>query len=270
LDGFRHAPGFCRGRVLFLAGCILATSGLAADTLTLEIRPSADTSLIEVKPDNNTGAQPFVMAATTQNFTRNHGLFQFDVAGQLPAGATVTSASVAFEVTRQPVDGYDIGHFGLYRMLVSWGEGTREAESVFSPGLGAPAQLGEATWNHRFAGTAQTWAAPGGLAGTDYVAVPSSQEYVYVTFFSPYVFLSSEMMVSDVQLWLDHPQANFGWMLNVEDEGPNFTARRFASREAGNELSPRLIIEYTPVPEPGSLCLLLGAGLALAFRSRRP
>lgn len=242
---------------------------LSADTFTVELRPSADTSLIEVKPDNNTGGQSFVTAGTTQNITKNHGLFKFDVAGQVPAGATVTSASVAFEVTRQPVDGYDIGHFGLYRMLVSWGEGARLPEASTSPGLGAPAQLGEATWNHRFAGTAQTWAAPGGLAGTDFTATPSSQEYVYVTYFSPYMFISSELMVEDVQQWVDHPESNFGWMLKVEDEDANFTARRFASREAGDEFAPRLTIEYTVVPEPASVCLLLGAGCALALRSRR-
>ena len=54
-------------------------------------------------------------------------------------------------------------------------------------------------------------------------------------------------MIADVQLWLDHPEQNFGWMLKTEEEQSNFTARRFGSRELEDPFeSPQLTITYLP------------------------
>ena len=126
-----------------------------ADTVTL--RPVADTTLIETAPNNNLGGQPFANSGTTQNFTKNRALFRFDVSA-IPTGAQVDSVSLAFEVTRQPVDGYAPADFGLHRMLVSWGEGAQTTANPGSPGQGAPASPGEATWLARFAQTGPNWA----------------------------------------------------------------------------------------------------------------
>jgi len=41
----------------------------------------ADTTLIETAPDYNLGGALIVNAGTTQNFTRNRGLFRFDPTG---------------------------------------------------------------------------------------------------------------------------------------------------------------------------------------------
>ena len=49
------------------------------------------------------------------------------------------------------------------------------------------------------------------------------------------------------------------------DEGPNFTARRFGSREDAVN-APQLIVQFTAVPEPGALTL---AGLGLAWLLRK-
>jgi len=54
-------------------------------------------------------------------------------------------------------------------------------------------------------------------------------------------------MVADVQLWLDNPQTNFGWILVCNDETDGFTARRFGSREDTNN-APQLFIDYLPPP----------------------
>jgi hypothetical protein len=54
-------------------------------------------------------------------------------------------------------------------------------------------------------------------------------------------------MVADVQMWLDNPVSNFGWMIRG-DETATRTARRYNSREnpaAGSR--PRLIVQYMPV-----------------------
>ena len=235
-----------------------------ADTLTL--RPSADTTLIETAPNNNLGGQPFANSGTTQNFTKNRALFRFDVSA-IPTGAQVNSVSLVLEVTRQPVDGYAPADFGLHRMLVSWGEGVQTTANPASPGQGTPAASGEATWLARFAQTGPNWAAAGGLAGTDFAAASSAGQTVYGTANSPYFFTSAQL-ATDVQLWLDNPGANFGWMLLANDEGPNFTARRFGSREDAIN-APQLLVQYSAVPEPSSLLLLAGGAALLTRRIRR-
>jgi hypothetical protein len=237
-----------------------------ADSVTL--RPVADTTLIETAPNNNLGGQPFANSGTTQNFTKNRALFRFDVSS-IPTGAQVSSVSLAFEVTRQPVDGYAPADFGLHRLLVSWGEGVQTTANPGSPGQGAPAAPGEATWLARFAQTGPNWAAPGGLAGTDFVATSSGGQSVYSVANSPYFFTSAQL-AADVQSWLDNPGMNHGWMLLANDEGPNFTARRFGSREDGIN-APQLVVQYAAVPEPSLICLT-GVALVCLLRkqNRRP
>ena len=235
-----------------------------ADSVTL--RPVADTTLIETAPNNNLGGQPFANSGTTQNFTKNRALFRFDVSA-IPTGAQVNSVSLVLEVTRQPVDGYAPADFGLHRMLVSWGEGAQTTANPASPGQGAPAASGEATWLARFAQTGPNWAAAGGLAGTDFAAASSAGQSIYGTANSPYFFTSAPL-ATDVQMWLDNPGANFGWLLLANDEGPNFTARRFGSREDAIN-APQLFVQYSAVPEPSALLLLAGGAALLTRRIRR-
>jgi hypothetical protein len=215
-----------------------------ADNVTLT--PSADTTLHEYFPENNFGAQVHMNAGTTQNGPRTRGLLAFDVAEAIPSGSIINSVTLTLEVVGQPVDGDAPSNFGLHRMLLGWGEGTGSGEPPF---LGRLALPGEATWRQRFAGLAE-WAAPGGLAGVDFAAQFSSDTFIYGVNFSPYVFDTTERLAEDVQLWLDQPRQNFGWMLLTQSEEEIFSARRFASREDPFR-APRLMIDFTPVPEPG-------------------
>jgi len=212
--------------------------------------PVADTTLFEVAPTNSLGGAHFVNAGTTQNYTRNRGLFRFDPLTKIPQGARITRATLQLEVERRPRDGFAATQMGLYRMSVSWGEGStvpRLPET--SPGLGGYAVTGDATWTHRFFGTTNLWAKPGGAEAIDFAAIPSSLALIYSVDDSPYVFESTPHLVTDLQHWVDHPEANFGWMLRSVDEGPNFTARRFGSRESG--LSPLLEVDYViPIRAP--------------------
>ena len=89
----------------------------------------------------------------------------FDLAGTVPAGSTILSATLTMNMSRttsgpQPVE--------LRRVLTSWGEGTSNADS--QEGQGAPRTTGDVTWVHRFFGS-QEWSSPGG----DFVAAPSAQ-----------------------------------------------------------------------------------------------
>lgn len=210
----------------------------AADTANL--MPSTDTALLENFPTNNAGGQGWLNAGTTQNYTRNRALMKFDIAAAIPAGARVTAVSLTLHVTRSPTDGDLPSTFDLHRLLFPWGEGNKSGDP---PLLGAPATVGEACWTHRHAGTEDRWAAPGGAPGVDYATESSGDTYVYGVNFSPYTFDQAPGLVRDVQLWLDRPTQNFGWMLRTRSESENFSARRFAAKE-DELLAPRLLIDY--------------------------
>jgi hypothetical protein len=254
--------------------CLAAgLSALAASADSIALRPSADATLFEVAPDNSAGGSDYFNSGTTQNKTRSHALLQFNIASTIPAGSLITSATLTLDVIRRPSDGFDVTLFGLHRVLLPWGEGTNVTVSNHG-GMGEPAQPNDATWNHRFAFTSETWAEPGGAPGIDFRSDLSTGTSIYDL--GTYQFESTQGAVADVQTWLDQPASNFGWMLKAESEDLPFTARRFGSRE-NPDASPQLFIEYTVVPEPAS-GWILAAGLAgvwivrktQAGRMRRP
>ncbi len=235
---------------VWAAGILVLAIGIPAVRADVAIlNPVADTTLIGAAPDNNNGGQTFVNAGVTQNYTTNRGLFRFDIAAQVPAGSTITRADLVLEVVQEPPkDGYTSALFDLRRLLVRWGEGDKTnspSQSSPSPGLGEPATTNEATWNARFAFTTNLWATPGAAATNDYLPVVSSSQFIYGRVNSPYTFESTPAMVADVQLWLDHPEFNFGWIFMSDDEGVNWTACRFGSREDPQN-APQLAIEYEP------------------------
>jgi len=232
----------CPGALCIAAALLVfeTKSDAAAITLT----PVADATLIEYIPSNSMGGVDYFTAGTTQNGPRNRGLLQFDVASAIPRGSKITSASLGVTVTKQSGEKPAAMYCGLHRMLRSWGEGTNLP--TVGPGLGSPAADGDATWLCSFSYTNE-WAAPGGLENTDYIATASSNQTIdNVGGFS---FDASFDIVADVQLWLDHPELNFGWMLRSEDESVRFSSRHFASREYADPFSvPQLNIEFLPPP----------------------
>ena len=207
--------------------------------------PSADATLIELKPTNSLGGVNWIAAGTTQNFTSNRALLKFDVAAALPAGATITDIGLNLWVTRSPVDGNADSLFSLRRVMRPWNEGAALPADPNYPGQGAPAAPGDATWTHAAWGS-DAWTIPGGLEGVDYAGAFSASAFIAGVRAEPY-FFESGGMIPDVQLWLDHPEQNFGWMLKTEEEELDFTARRFGSRELEDPFeSPQLTITYLP------------------------
>lgn len=206
--------------------------------------PSADASLMEVAPNNNNGAQAFVLSGRTQNGPRVRALYQFDLTN-LPTNATVLSVTLELHVTGQPIDGLANAPFGLHRMLRPWGEGDKNP--ISPPGQGLPASSGEVTWLHSFYPT-NAWTVPGGAAGADYHGFESAFQFIYGIGESPYRFESTTELVADVQGWVKDPASNFGWMLICAEEETIFTGRRFNSRE-DTEAPPTLEIEYLVAPQ---------------------
>jgi hypothetical protein len=231
--------------------CLGLAEGLACAAFgaSVSLIPIADTSIMEVAPNNNVGGRSWVNAGSNMHTQRNRGLFKFDIAGSLPAGSQVTSASLSLAVTGIPADGYAVSFFDLHRLLRNWGEGTNNPFS--SPGQGSPATTNEATWLSPLSLTTNVWTAPGAAATNDYDPTVTASQIIYSTVQSPYLFpdpsADATAIIADVQRWLDNPATNFGWILICESDDVPSTARRFGSREDPNN-SPMLQLEYLAPP----------------------
>lgn len=255
--------------------CIIGVTALAAITPTGSLRaevitlnPIADSTLIQVDPNANLGGANFFNAGTAGNGNRNRALLQFSLSEMIPAGSIINNVSLMLDIVRQPAVDLTPATFGLRRMLTSWSEGDKVPIEEGSPGLGAPATEGDATWTYRSVG-GEAWATPGGQVGVDFSSTVSSTAFVY-GIGDPVQFESTPELTADVQLWLDNPNGNFGWMLLTETEQVRKSARSFASREDASG-GPMLIIDFTPVPEPSTLGLIGVSLLAfgMVHRQRR-
>jgi hypothetical protein len=249
---------------LLIVGIVFPCS-LRAATLTLAA--VADTSLFESNPSGDLGGTTLV-AGTNQVYSRGRALFRFDTAA-IPAGAVISEVQVLLYVTRRPDPDQHGGpvdsDFSLYRLLVSWGEGSG------SDPTGSSALPGAATWNDRHFGST-AWATPGGQIGTDFADNPSAT--TFVSDVGSYVWGSSTELVDDVRSWIDNPATNFGYMLISQSEGSLGSGRRFGATEQPGGLIPpaQLLVTYSVVPEPSLTCLaVLGfAGLVLGRRRQGP
>jgi hypothetical protein len=205
--------------------------------------PAADASLMEVAPDNSNGGQPFVMAGRTQNSPRVRALYRFDLTA-LPTNTVVLGGILRFDCTGQSSEPMCVTNstMGLHRMLRAWGEGTNAP--TMNPGQGAPAQPGDATWNHAFYPT-NSWSASGGLSDVDFAASESSFALVSAPNVT-YAFESTPEFAEDLRMWVENPALNFGWMI-IGTEDVICSAKRLNSREDANS-QPQLEIEFFVVP----------------------
>src|SRR5215217_7622978 len=83
---------------------------------SVEISCNADTTLQEAFPSANLGATVHVAAGTTGNGARARGLFQFSLADKIPAGATISGASLRLSVVFTPPGSQPV-EYRLHRVL---------------------------------------------------------------------------------------------------------------------------------------------------------
>ncbi len=180
---------------------------------------------------NGSGTSLFA-GKTGGGFTRR-ALIAFDVAGSIPAGSRITSATLEMRMTRTIAGDTDVS---IHRVQTEWGEGTSDASG--NEGGGAGSTDGDATWLHsRF--DSSLW----GNSGGDFSAQPSGVTSVGSV--GKYTWESTDQMVIDVQRWLDDPSENFGWIL-LGDETRGSTAKRFASTQISDTGSrPLLKVGFT-------------------------
>jgi spore coat protein A len=196
--------------------------------------------------DNSSGACENVFSGNTNDGFRRRTLLQFDIAGTIPAGSTINSATLTMTVDRSG-DNQDAS-MTLYSVTKPWGEGVAGC-GPRGGGQGEPAGTGDATWLDAEY-TVTPWATPGGDPGpasaTALVGSGNGNQGVW----------SGPVMASDVQGWLDNPASNFGWLL-VGDESRNSTARRFSSREGAQPST--LQIDFTPRGDVFACCFSDGS-----------
>jgi len=165
---------------------------------------------------NSNGAGEHIFAGRTGDGYLRRALITFDLSS-IPPGSTITGATVTLFMSRSKTRGVDVS---FHRATAAWGEGPSNATQ--EEGKGALAIPGDATWLHRFYPTS-FWASAGGdFRSPTSAVVQVSSEGAYTW--------SSVGLVADVQLWLNNPGTNFGWLIRG-DELQNRTATRFDSRE---------------------------------------
>ena len=234
---------------LLAAACLLALASsltaLPGDIDQVQLEPARDNTIFEDPAGAlASGAGDFVIAGNTGQSKTRRALLDFDVAGALPAGATVTGVSLTLTLRQTSAGPHDVS---AHRALADWGEGS----SVATGGNGAPATSGDATWTDRFY-QVTSWSNLGG----DFAAAVSASATVDQA--GAYTW-SSPALVADVQSMLDDPAANHGWFL-LSDESQPQTTKLFGSRESSLVSErPVLTIDYGPGPE--SYCTAGTSGL---------
>lgn len=208
----------------------------AADliTVTVVLTPTKDNTLYESSTgDVSNGTGAFFFVGNTAGAAARRGLLAFAVADQVPAGATIVSATLQLQMSKTSGGATDVR---LHRALADWGEGNSDATA--NEGKGATAASGDATWLHTFH-TTTLWQTPGG----DFA--PTATATTTVSGVGSYRWPSSPAMVAEVQEWVDTPATNFGWVV-VGDEAASSTAKRFTARESGIVANrPQLTVVYT-------------------------
>lgn len=217
--------------VLFIA----VSSNLSAQT-QVTIIAGRDNTLYEIPTGlASNGAGEYFFAGKTARGDRRRGLLFFDIAGKIPAGATINSVSLKLHMSKTN-PALSTQSIKLHRLLADWGEGTSNAGA--EEGGGAPPTTGDATWTHRFFNTS-LWTTAGG----NFTAIASDSEAVADVNF--YTWGSTPQMVNDVQTWRDTPASNFGWLV-MGNEATSFNAKRFDTREnITPAFRPELTVTYT-------------------------
>src|SRR5687768_549297 len=207
-------------------GGALFTQCAVADEVVLQA--SKDNTIFEDTTLSNGAGEYFFAGVVGSNggFKKRRALLAFDLSA-VPAGATIESVSLDLHLAQN----VSTAQISLHRLLGDWGEA---GSNTFGGGGGAPAQIGDATWQYKFFdGTAGTpWTAAGG----DFVQSESASETLSATG-EIYTIDSTPQLVADVQGWLEQGN-NFGWLIKG-DESRTFTPQKLSSRQ-------NLIAEFRP------------------------
>ncbi|PHR49245.1 MAG: hypothetical protein COA32_04115 [Fluviicola sp.] len=221
---------------LLLLSTFLLIAVSVKTQITINISPTKDNSIFSQSGTISNG-EGNLYAGQTNSGDLRRALLNFDIAANVPAGATITNVTLNLQQENSG-PGAANDNYNLHPLTIDWGEGTSSGT-----GAGAPAVAPDATWTDAMFGTS-TWTTPGG----DFLA-SVAQSTIDAT--NGVKTWSSANMISNVQAWLDNPSNNFGWIL-IGNETTNGTARRFGSKDQGTD--PVLEVEYTCATPPTAVC----------------
>ena len=207
---------------------------------------SKDTSLFQESVGNTAGGDQGIFAGTIRSGSFRRGLIGFDLSS-IPAGSTVTAATLDLAVTKDPGGPTPAHNFSLHRLTQDWGEGAVVGAGA-GGGQGAAAAAGDATWSHAMFSTVAWTAAGGDFDATASATTSVGNEGTTATW-------SSAGLIADIQAWVDTPGSNFGWII-VGDESASTTARRFGSNNHATAASrPILDVTFTAAEPTVSLAV---------------
>src|SRR5262245_28061693 len=174
-----------RPMIGFLAAVIQLGVIETASADVVNLTPIADNTLYEdVTGALSNGAGTGMFAGKNGSGLIRRAVVAFDVAGAVPAGATINSVTLTMNMSQTPTGNQNVA---LHRLLADWGEGTSVAGG--GGGGGAPSTSGDATWIHTFFNTS-FWSSVGG----NYAASPSATTTVGAI--GSYVWTSTAALVT--------------------------------------------------------------------------
>src|SRR5262249_19021856 len=255
----------------------VATGAWPSQVSAIEVTLSAGkvSTIFENQPDNSIGRGQAVFVGGDASGSPRRGLIDFNVAANIPFGATITSAELIMYLGL--VAGADTGNpdqtprtIELHRLIGDWAHGPTGLGVTVISGTdqGYPAIPPSPTWNERRYQQNQPWVTPGG----DFSPTVSSSALVGQTVNGAYKWLSTPTLVADVQFMLDQPSLGFGWMLVNTDERVANSYRALYTKDWIDPLMrPQLLVNYelAPVPLPGAVWLFGSGVLGLAGVMRR-
>ncbi|TAH40006.1 MAG: hypothetical protein EYC69_12160 [Bacteroidetes bacterium] len=221
-------------------------------TVTVSLNPVKDNNIFADNTSNSNATGPNFVAGNNAGGFARRALLAFDIASNIPAGATITNATLDLNMVHTS-SGAGAQNFDLYPLLENWGEGS--SFDAGNPGNGVAATAGDATWINSFdPGT--PWTTAGGEFN------PSSSATTSVDAIGVYTWTGGNL-VADVQNWLDNAATDFGWIL-IGNESTGQTAKRFDSRENATPANrPTLTVTYTTQTVLGTGATITGLGAGI-------
>ena len=248
-------PAFASAASVTIGGA--SDANIAADV--------KDATIFQDPVGNSNGAGPGMFAGTNGSNSPRRGLIEFNVAGNVPAGATINSVQMLLFLGQTAGGSGGSFNISLYSLSAPWGEGTTGSTSTMigGTGQGFAANPGDATWGYSSYNTVP-WTSGGAFA-----ASASATTSVGATLNASSTW-STAAMATDVQGWLDNPSTNYGWAVLNGVEGTSNSFRAFWTKEASTaSLRPELIVNYTAAPEPAALTLAFAGVVVLVACQRR-
>ena len=227
--------------VILSLSAICLNAQTVYDTIT--ITATQDNTIYEtMSGDTSNGSGDYLFAGLTDDGNIRRTFIKFDIAGNIPAGATINNATVSLYCNK--AGSASTVQMILRKVTADWGEGDSDAAN--EEGQGAPSENGDASWFYAKYPTS-SWSFPGG----DFEFTNSAIANLAGSG-NTYNWTSSTQLVQDAQDMLDADSTNFGWVLMDLTEATSGTSRRFVSKDNSTQSAygPKMTIAYEYEHDP--------------------